>query len=908
MRFTKRIISFALLITFVLSLTSCKKEVRNQAIPYGNISLSKVVLEAGDYNLTEKELYNRLRYTNGYSVFERKINQFVYADELTNVKYEGEDKITIDEKVASAVYGTDDVQELITKVKLDESKEDSEKELVISRKKFVDTMSQQGIEVTEEQLVFDTLNNNSEHVSFSNLPESLINYYKLDLAREDANIAYLNSIVDKEELPDNDDENVLTKNSYYFDETAFENQYNSYYKTYNDAYGIIIPFATLKDARDSLQKAILDSGNSALTKENALDVYVQLFNNYYNYKDEKLTPSTLNQNELTTFITDKDNNDLANFSDNVKNLFLKTLTDENNYLLSPVNLDGKYYLVYRESVEYLTGGSEETPFEEIINSANVETIKAECKTDYIESNASAVQATVYQDRLESLELKIYDPYLENTFANSNDFYEYVTDSNNDYIFTSNNDSLKYSVAEYFVDLQNYNVNSVATDLLIAKYLYHTQYSYLEEDAEKTFKDSLNDEIKAFKKGDKTLNKAYGEENYLFFAYGYTSYDEVVLNNMATKIKSAYLSDLLYESLTTDDHQINEESLGFLNNILETALNQLKDKLLFDINVDHILISIDNNADGEADDMDAFLVSLSDAEKTKFTTAVKELNDAIISEVEAITGRTTMEKLTYVVEAFNNGYPTHNGNNWDDYKTYNFILRAESLGDIDESSVSNYVVPFKEYIEEMFKKAVAEKLEIPEDKEKQGRLYFAKEGVTTENYTVEDLCQTVYGYHMLSLNSYEDTTDELNFKFAETSDPNGDYKDLKIILDENDVDDENDDIYFITDVYNDESADKPNNKQLVTYYVEYIKGDVTSFTTSIKNDLATLLNTAIDKYKATSFQTYVLVKSFADTIKVNEDFANYYDYDNYLLYLQNQAENYDLDSDYISWYTTYTWNR
>ncbi len=907
MKLIKKIGSFALAIALIGTLSSCKKEYRNQNIPYGTISSSKVVLSSNDgkYSVSEKELYNRLRYNNGYSVFERKLNEFVYKNEIDSFKYEGEDKITIDEKVAEAVYGTSDPEALLAKQKLDESKEDSEKELVISRKKYVDSMSQQGIKLTEEQLVFDTINKDTKHVSFSNLPDSLIKYLAMDLIKEDAGITYLKSIVDKEEIPDEDDSNILNKNTYYFDDAAFENQYNSYYKTYNTAHGIILPFSTLKSAKDALNNALNTLGYSQLDESNSLEVYVQMFNNYYNYEDEKLTTSTIDKNDKTTFVTDEENDDLKDFSDNVKNLFLKSLSDDNKYLTSPVNIDGKYYLIYRNDVEYLTGGSEELPFEKIPED-KLESIKAQCKEDYIESQASSVQSKVYSDRLKDLEIKIYDPFIENTFANSNDFYEYVTDSNNDYILTSNNEDLKYSVSEYFTDLQNYNINSIATDLLINKMLYSTQYSYLDEDAEKEFRDTLKDKVKSFKKGKENLNKNYGETNFLFYSYGYTTTEEVVLNNMASTIKESYINDFLYTSLVTDNHEINMDNVGFLNNILDTALEQLNDTLLFDINIDHILISIDNNADGEADDMDVFLASISPEEKAKFEAAVKELNDAIIREVNSINGRTTIEKLTYIVEAFNNGYRTHDGKSWDDYKTYNFILTAESLGDVDESNVTSYVEPFRDYVEAMFKKAVEENLEIPEDEEDQGRLYFATAGVDTTNYTINDLCQTVYGYHMLSLNSYEKNEDELNFKFEASSDSDGDYRDLKIILDENDVDDENDDVYYITDVYNSDSA-KPSMNQVVTYYVEYVKNDVTSFTTSLKNDLATLLNTSIDKYKSSTFQNYLLVKSLGK-VEVDENLSKYYSYEGYLTYLQNQAESYDSTSDYNKWYTEYTWNR
>lgn len=911
---TSRILTLSLVGALTLTLASCSKETRNQVTPYGNISEAKTAISINNnsntYSVTEKELYNRLKYQYGYTLFTENLESKLFSEELKTVKYEGDTKKDIDTEVAKAIYGTDDLEKL---------KQMAEKDLELSRKKYKDTMSQQGVKINDiNTLKFDEITRDTESVSFSNLPKNVINEFKLAPAKKEASKKYLESIADKETIQDENDSNIINDNPYYIDKDAIVKEYEDNYKKHNTSHGIILRFNSLRDAEEAIKD--VTGGKNVLEEANLAEQYIKLFNNYYSYSEDKLNSvSDINTNELTTFKTNDELTQLASFSANVESLFLDTLKD-NKGLLKPMNIDKKYYLVFRSNVTYKTNTTEEIRYDELedkLGKDEANKIKAELKANIIDSKIDSVASKVYENKLEGVELKIYDPFLENTFANSYNFYEYVSSSNNDVIYEGKD--IKYTVDDFYKDLKSYNLDSTVVDLLLNKYLYDTQKSYLGENEQSDFEKSLKEEIKAFKKGDKTINQAYGEELYLFATYGYMTESEVVANKMASSILDDYLTDYISDAWATEDHKINQENTGFIQKIIDSALEVIKTKKLFDINIDHILISVDNDQDGNPDNMKTFLDSLNKEEKAKFEKAVLDLTNAIVREVNAINRKDTLEKLQYIVEAFNNNEKlTADPNDpskktWADYKTYKFVLKAESLGNVDESSVKNYVTEFKEYVENLFDKVVKDNLEIPEDKEGDGIIYFNREGDTKgnnyENLTYDEICYSEFGFHIISVNSYKKDSTTLNFELSKDSDSAGNWRDLKVILDDKEIDDKNDDIYVITDIYKEVTAESgkeiPSFNQAFVYFVEKTNGSVTSIKSSIKNNLSTLLDEVIEKYKTNSFQKYLLITEVFSN--VNKDNLTEFNLESYLEYLKNSNESYDTESYYYNnWYNNSFW--
>lgn len=899
MKMLKKGLTIALAGLVGLTLASCNQETRNQSVPYGSISDTNIA-SALTYNVTQKEFYDRLKYSYGYTVFTNKLNHIVYADEYAAFSYAGDDKISIDESVASAVYSSSDVDTL---------RQLTTDEITDYQNRYIDSMALQGLQVTKEQITFDAINNETEHVSFSHLSDEMVDFYSSSLVIEDANIEYLKSIADSEFLPDEDNPEIENENTYYIDDKALENEYNDGYRDYFTAHGVVLRFNSLAEANRYIALAQVDG---------SLASYIRLYNLYYSYK-EPLTTDTITTNSDTTFVANADDDTLNDFSSDLKSFFVDTL-EAGSGLTIPRNIGGTYYLIYKHDLIYTASNTTETIDYSDLNTLGEDReneIKQDLRNSILESNASSVNSQVFTDRILNLDLKIYDPFIENTFANSYTDYEYVTTFNNSYVFETN--SVSYTVEEFYSDLTKYNPNETLVTLLLNKYLYDKYYFYLDDDDESDLRDSIDSNIKSFNNGDTNLSSLYGESNYLFYNYGYYDYEAVVLNNLASTILTAYTADYIYDAWANTDHTLNTDNLNVLENLLNKALAIYGTDSYLDLNVDHILISVDNDGDGSPDDLDTFLNNLSETEKQEFIDAVNTLALTILKEATAIDDHTNMDKLTYIVDAFNRNKPTYDGHTWDEYKTYNFILTAESLGDVTNSNVSDYVEPFGNYLEAMYDKAVEDALEIPEDDDN-GRFYSPNGEFTVDTFkgisltdteSTSDLCQTNYGYHMISLNSYdEESINTLDFKYTSENDTDGDYAEIEVILNENDPDDDNDNIYVVTDTYGEET-DKPSMKQVFVYYVQYTQGDVTGFRTSLENDLSDLLDDVIAKYQVADFQEYLLIRELGSITTPNSDLVGNFNYDFYLNYLVNQIEDYDTENitTYSDWYNnSLNWSR
>lgn len=920
----KLILSSLLALSLSLTLASCgDKEVRNQNHPYGSINSDALIsydLNNTSYNITNQELYDGLKYTVGYTAFTNWLEKTIYKDELANVlkNYKDKDaetKETIDEAFASACYGTAAVDTLRFM---------TNDELTEKQNAFIDTMKNSGITVTTANLTFDTITKDSKTVSFSNLTDELITYYGKDLAKKLAGKAYIESICDVEYLDENnkpvsDASEERHKNAYYIDEETLETRYENYNANYYTAHGIVLTYNSLKEATAALNKAKSEVTTPVDDSNYLLDLYINLYNNAYSYKGENLTRETITENENTTFVSDKDGSDLADINSSLEAEFISETRPDNTGLQTPRSINGKYVLMYRYDLVYnASKSSKKLSYNELKDNMTAEELtayKATLKADFIDYSASSVSSNVYQTRLEDKNIEIWDPFIENQFAGNYTFYEYVeTDASGEYLITSTDEALNLKVDDFYTLLKTYNVNSTVMDLILNDYFNNQTIidTYLTEDELEELETSLEDDKKAFEKGEANLNKAYGLENYYFYQYGYYNYDDVKASQIADSIVESYFKDYLYDNMATEDHQIG--NVSFLVNILDKALALYAETKHYTVNVDHILISVDNDKDGSPDDMRIFLESLSEEEKAKFEEAVLNLSKAIADEVTAIQNETTMDKLTYIVEAFNRGLNNHSGVSWDTYKTYNFTLTAESLGDVTEDSITSYVAEFQDYIKAIYEKCIETELEIPEDEEDQGQLFFPETDVDASNFTLKDLCYTQYGYHMLSLNSYSDDSESLDFDYTESNDSAGDYKDLTITIDEKDAEEEDDDIYVITNAYNtlaeSERDNKPSINQVFIYYVEKTNGSVTDLPSYIQNDLSDLLDDVISQYQNEDFQKFLLYSLIIKPAIKTNNLAEF-NMDNYLKYLQNQASSYKTDYQYNDWYdgsVTWVWER
>ena len=949
-----------------------------------NDKLNTVVATANNdkYSLDLDTYYSRLKY-KGYTTFTNALNKQLYADylkaattlynnktlasitdadekanlikaytlvdkdandkdvalyELTEEKYTElrRDLLTsINRQVQSKTLSVTTAEALLKK---------TDKEIAIALAKFVDTQSRSGYPINANDIKWITKDDAAyelseyadlvqfDYASIAKMP-NILDEMLFTEAQTQATKYELYKIADeeyiKEENEDGEEDEVKNTN-YLFKDEQIESGYDKSFKTFGTYNAVIITFNSRREALNAISK----TGDISQTDaQSALDTYLDIYEEYYSYK---VTSASATDPEFF-YTVDKEHDDFADLTAEISSLLKDTL-EVGQYLTEPRNINNKYVLAYKIGVEYeyhKDGDTSKQLDYEDLTDARKKEMEATIKENLIKSNYTAYRTTLYNKLIEESELKIFDPYFEYKFEYANtDYYdpiETVTSASSNLLFESKYG--KYTVEEFFKEASTLYASGIISEYFQLEYAYEYIDKYIEEeiiadDSKDTNKENLDKAIDAFKNGtNATYPKEIGLETYLLASYGYNNKDDVLkYHYSATNALAQYKNKVLFDEWAKEvkdgentTYVISDEATnGFLANILATGNNNYSE--LFKINLDHILINIDDNADGTPDDPQDFL-SKNPTVKAEFEAAVEKLAKALYLEAinPAYKDNTLYETLKYIKVQYEEGAEllSNPGHTWDEYKTFNFLLTVEQLAssaDIDQSSVNNFVVPFKEYVENVYKTAVENKVSKEFDN---GTFYFVSTDAATNEVTgsiasteadaslvtFDSLCATNYGYHMLVLNSYDSP---VATNFTQDDDTSESQKELQIVIRKylNDEDDEDDDtnVYVVTDSYNEET-NKASFNQFFIYYVQSTNGASSVLDSDIQALLASLFGDAITTYKSTNFQTFLLLDSL--DIKIKDVTIADYKLDtnavNYeKTYYANQVISYKADSDYASW--------
>ena len=174
----------------------------------------------------------------------------------------------------------------------------------------------------------------------------------------------------------------------------------------------------------------------------------------------------------------------------------------------------------------------------------------------------------------------------------------------------------------------------------------------------------------------------------------------------------------------------------------------------------------------------------------------------------------------------------------------------------------------------------------------------------DDITIDTLCKTVYGYHLLILNSY-DGPDSLRY-VKDTSNK------IKVILRSYKDDDGNKiENYIDTDVYN-ANVRTASKSQFFVYYVQKVNSQESSLDSSISTILGKMYDEIINKYTSSNFQNFLLLSKLnieisdldIDGYKIDTNVVKY-KIQNYA----NQVTEYERDSEYLDWVNgTLSWSR
>lgn len=923
MKSFKRILSFALVGMLGVSLASCGKEKRNTVVPYEGVDLNATIATSDkDITLSNKELYTRFR-VKGYDLLLEEIKKDIYKDEITAVNSlisstSYSDLSDSAKKVLA--YNNDDESNTITEERYNELKElytedisstlannifassdkftvdslsDKEKEQKIQ--KYIDSMTRTGYEISKEDIEYTNADNDKIiEINLAKIPSDILSTLVLTKAEQLYAKKALYKIADDEYLNAGTEDEEKNSN-YLFYEDNLAASYNSSYKTFGNYQAIIITFNSRREAMQAMENLGTD-----ITSENALDAYLALYNSYY-YAYGTQTKEDVETSKLFNFTVSLKENQLDEISSSVNTLITETLED-GEFLTEPRNLNNKYVLAYRISTTY---DYNEKDYDDLDDAQKAE-INTKVKNNLVDANGGSYINVALNKAIEASEIEIYDPFLETRFRNTyTDYYDLISIDNQNIgkNLIAKINGTEYTVSSFYDTAVSRFGASVVTEYFQQEYALKYLDEFVDEETIEENKKALADAIKAFKKGDnETYSKDAGLETYLLGAYGYADEESVLKYYYnANSCLSSYKAKVIFNEWATDNHEISDSAKLVLERILEAGNQNYDD--LFAINLDHILINIDYNADGTPDDPDKFIAEHPEI-KDEFEAEVTNLMQALYKEAicEDYKDNSLYETLKYLSNQFNKGAKLRSDSTktWDDYKTkFNFLLTVEQLAadaDIDQDSVSNFVVPFAEYVKEVYKKANGDDLK--NDIDDNGNFITPNAGLLedaddADEITAASLCKTVYGYHLLIINSYE-TPEKLSFT-KEANDENGYQSAIQVLLYE-DTEDSANNVYVTLDAYN-SLDDEASLNQLFIYYVQSKNGIESSLSESISTLLSALFKDAIAAYSSSNFQTMLLldelnITSSNEAIKslvANE--RNYY---------ANLVIDYDQESEFIDW--------
>ena len=880
--------------------------------------------------------------------------------------------ININKAVGNAILGTTDADSAKKNTE-DSFKKENYKKI------YVDSVRTDGVDITVDDIewVFPgeadyTLDENYNIVEFSKktlekLYDSIVRNELLTAARNYSSIKNLYKIADEEYIYNEDDDALKKNNNYIFKDTNLESKYNTTYKTYGTYRAIVIQFNSRKEAFDTINKVTEGQGISETDSTAALNTYLDIYKSYYSYKT---SPDITVEDDTFKYTINKYKNDLEDLPSAISEIVTDTLDDEVKCLYTPRNINNKYVLVYKISSEYdhhdKDDVSKQLDYDDF-DEADKALMEKKLKEDLLNSNATTYRSINENKLYDDATIKIYDPLFEYKFQYSySDYYDLIEDkveNTSKNILTVND--VDYTVEEFYKEASAKYATSILSDFFQLEYAYEFYDEYVEnfliddEDHDNNA-DTLKDAISTFNNNkNSTYPKKMGLENYLLAAYGYNNKDDIIKYYYdAKKALSVYKSMFVFdewakEQTNTEDdtttYVIDESKLNILENILATGNTNYSK--LFGINIDHFLIAIDDDSNGTPDDPAEFIIN-NPSLKEKFEDAVVELSKALYYEAtllndkdeEILKNSSLFERLKYLKQQYEEGndlikpYTSDitgvTYTNWDEFKEFNFLITVEQLassGDITNQSVSNFVIPFADYVKLVYKNIsadVSDNTLTPDDVDgnksswTNGIFYAVNVNKDSTSYedgfkvtsadqiTIDTICKSSFGYHVLMVNSFnvpEDTQ-----YTAEADDSEGFQAELQITLREwTDDDEEEHRIYVVTDSYNTNKTEA-SIKQLFIYYVQKNKSASSSLDSSIQSIMSELFDSVITTYTSDNFQTYLLLKKLNVQVadieilgtKVSSDAIN-----DKLTFFTNSICNYESDSIYLDWFADSTdWTR
>lgn len=781
----KKVLLFIVSLLTVFGLFACEKTTElNQNVPTGGLKDDNYA-SLGDNSLTEKQLYSQMR-TSGYQVFVNLMvqNLLDWNSELTNVD-------EIKELIDEACYGTTDLDSL----------NESTKEKALD--KFVDTLALLNITASKDDIY------NADVLSYYAKDLAQIKYARGLIKNADTKYYYGNEYQKENGEFLLDDNGNKISNSYYIDDKVLKTFYENKLHEEEVVQAIVLGFYTYNDAKNALLAAGATlNPDGTYTSDDVKALFEQMYENTYAYR-----PQTY---ELT-------HDDLHRYNSSFTSLIEKLKKDEySNRILEFGDLK---YLVYKLE------DSDEKEFDELTQEEKNQLIDE--KIEDLASDSFVTEAINYL--LDHSTVTIYDPLYSALYKASHTAYTELEKSawKDEYstLVAKVNDK-NITVSALFDELEGFIGVTTAANYFANK-LLTAKVNDLSSDDVKACEDQIKANLESFEAG--TLGSSYPSNlttaQFKELYYGTSNDDEILnlvkIDKVRSNLKKEY-PDAIFESLADFSEQYYEN--------------------YFDLEITHLLLSVDYNMDGTLDDPELFMAKLDDDSKEDFKNKLVSISNAIIVEANYLVAqeyKDFKEALKYVAKEYAKGSNllSNPAKTWDDYKGFNIAVKVEELGHVSSANASSYVKPFSLGVLDLYKKLANE---YALDPELEDDYKYTPEGVNA----IDELIQTTYGYHLLTSQGTKEMT---SAKYT------------------------NDTNFSITWNGEDETLDAKNDNvwasenQIKIYMAQMIKDGDTDLPSSICTNIQYWYSRFTSRYQSTDFQNiYYAYKNIVPTISFNND--------------------------------------
>ena len=236
----------------------------------------------------------------------------------------------------------------------------------------------------------------------------------------------------------------------------------------------------------------------------------------------------------------------------------------------------------------------------------------------------------------------------------------------------------------------------------------------------------------------------------------------------------------------------------------------------------------------------------------------------------------VEALTFVEKEYIKGSSLHSDSTktWNDYKKFNIGIKVEDLGAVNNETESKYVPEFGEGVQALYKELKAK------DGYDLGDDYIHESVAEADLTNPAKVIETTYGYHILGVYDSEELTDA-KYTSANDSTTDPQYKEVKVKW--NGVEE-------TVDAYSEELW--PSQNQLKIYFSQAVnKQTIKKLPSDVKNYIATIYTTVMDRYENSEFQNIYLAHELLDEITYTNT-ANKTKFDEFLAIQQRQLDSYE----------------